>query len=194
MESIRSLKEEYDGRMNIFCGFEAEYYPLLFDDMIDFLRPHKPDYLILGQHFVNNEYDGTYAASATTAEEFTAYCAQVCKAMETGRFTYLAHPDLIIAPADDEIYLPAMDRVCKCAKKEKMPLEFNLLGLSAKRNYPTKRFFELAAENGCDVIMGLDAHSPKAFGNAALMESAEEFLASLGIKPLGEIELRNPIK
>lgn len=194
MESIRSLKEEYDSSIKIHCGFELEYYPQLFDATIDFLRPMKPDYFILGQHFIHNEYDGVYAAASTRVEEFLIYCDQVCEAMKTGRYTYLAHPDLIIAPDDRETYLLGMDKVCKCAKAEGMPLEYNLLGLSGGRAYPTKRFFELAAENGCDVILGLDAHSPEAFKCEKWAESAEEFLKSIGITPLGEIELRCPVK
>ena len=194
MESIRSLKREYDGRMKIFCGFELEYYPKLFDETVEMLRPHKPDYFILGQHFIRNECDGPYSASINNSEDFLTYCDQVCTAMKTGRFTYLAHPDLVIAPDDRETYLLGMDKVCKCAKAEGMPLEYNLLGLSAGRAYPTKRFFELAAENGCDVILGLDAHTPDAFRCGKWADAAEEFLASVGIKPLGEIELRNPIK
>lgn len=194
MESIRTLKEEYDGKLKIYCGFELEYYPKLFDATVDFLRPMKPDYFILGQHFIHNEYDGVYSASNISAKEFLIYCDQVCTAMKTGRYTYLAHPDLVFAPDDRETYLLGMDKVCKCAKAEKMPLEYNLLGLSESRAYPTKRFFELAAENGCDVILGLDAHSPRAFKCEKWAETAEEYLRSIGITPIGEIELRGCVK
>ena len=194
MESIRGLKREYDGRVKIHCGFELEYYPKLFDATVDFLRPYAPDYFILGQHFIHNEYDGTYTATNTSVEDFLIYCDQVCEAMKTGRYTYLAHPDLVFAPDDRETYLLGMDKICKCAKAEGMPLEYNLLGLSANRAYPTSRFFELAAENDCDVIIGLDAHSPKAFECEKWASAAEEFLASIGVKPLGEIELRKAVK
>ncbi len=194
MESIRGLREEYHGEINIFCGFELEYYPALFDSTVDFLRPYAPDYFILGQHFIRNEYDGTYTAINTAAEDFLAYCDQVCEGIKTGRYTYLAHPDLAFAPDDRETYLLGMDKVCKCARAEGIPLEYNLLGLSEGRAYPTRRFFELAAENGCDVILGLDAHSPDAFKCEKWADAAKEFLASIGVTPIGETELRKCTK
>ncbi len=194
MESIRGLREEYNGEIKIFCGFELEYYPALFEGTVDFLRPYTPDYFILGQHFLRNEYDGTYTANNTEIKDFLDYCDQVCEGIQTGRYTYLAHPDLVFAPDDRETYLFGMDKVCKCAKAEGLPLEYNLLGLSAGRAYPTRRFFELAAENGCDVILGLDAHSPDAFKCEKWADAATEFLASIGVKPLGEIELRECVK
>ena len=194
VSSVRRLADEYKGKMNIYCGFELEYYPEMFDATIDFLRPYAPDYVILGQHFIHNEHDGIYSADNLTCEQFLIYCDQVCTAIKTGRYTYLAHPDLVFPPDDREKYLFGMEKICKAAKEEDIPLEYNLLGLAGKRAYPTKRFFELAAEHGNKVILGLDAHTPTAFAWDEHVNTAINTLKSLGITPIGEAELRNPIK
>lgn len=192
--SVRQLARDYRGKMNIYCGFELEYYPDMFDATVDFLRPFEPDYVILGQHFIHNEHDGIYSADNLSTEQFLIYCDQVCTAIKTGRFTYLAHPDLVFSPDDREKYLFGMEKICRAAKAEDIPLEYNLLGLMGRRAYPTKRFFELAAEHGNKVILGLDAHSPSAFNCEAYVNSALDTLNKLGIIPTNEIELRNPIK
>ena len=72
--------------------------------------------------------------------------------------------------------------------------ELNAAAEGQKAEGDLEALIELAAENGCDVILGLDAHSPEAFKCEKWAESAEEFLKSIGITPLGEIELRCPVK
>ena len=55
--SIRDLKKEYKDDIEILLGLETEYYPETFKRFMEFVKPYKLDYMILGQHFVGNEYD-----------------------------------------------------------------------------------------------------------------------------------------
>ena len=55
-DSIKELREKYKGKIDIKLGFELEYYPRLIDKEIEFLKSLDYDYLILGQHYVDNEY------------------------------------------------------------------------------------------------------------------------------------------
>ena len=57
VNSVLSLKEEYKNDIKIHLGFEAEYYPLYFDKMLELIKPYPYEYLILGQHFLRNELD-----------------------------------------------------------------------------------------------------------------------------------------
>ena len=59
-DEINALKEEFSGQLDIKLGFEAEYYPRHFDDLLERVNSLGCDYLILGQHFTNSEYDGIY--------------------------------------------------------------------------------------------------------------------------------------
>ena len=55
--SIRALQREYKDDIKILLGFETEYYPKTFDAFMEFIRPLRLDYLIMGQHFIGNEFD-----------------------------------------------------------------------------------------------------------------------------------------
>ena len=49
--SVLDLRAEYKRDIDVRLGFEAEYYPDLFEAMLELLRPYPVDYMILAQHF-----------------------------------------------------------------------------------------------------------------------------------------------
>ena len=78
VKQVLALKKEYEKDIDIYLGFEAEYFPKFFDEFIAFIKPFNVDYLILGQHFTDNEYDGMYVYSYRTSEtELVKYINQV---------------------------------------------------------------------------------------------------------------------
>lgn len=162
VETVLALRKEYAGRIEIPLGLELEYYPKLLPNLLPVLRDYPIDYLILGQHFIGNEIDEHYSGWATAdVHILERYVNQTIDAMYSGLFTYFAHPDLIHFTGDDKVYREHMRRVCQTAKNCNIPLEVNLLGMMENRNYPKSFFWELAAEEGCRVIFGRDAHNPK---------------------------------
>ena len=98
--------------------------------------------------------------------------------LSTGSFTYLAHPDLFRFTGDREIYRKHMRELIRFCRQGNVPLEVNLLGLFCNKHYPGNEFFALAAEEGCSVIMGLDAHAPEHM----LKVETEQQLTDLGFK------------
>lgn len=160
--AVRSLQEEYKGRIEIPLGVEAEYYPCSWKELIPYLQDQGIEYMILGQHWASNEYDAPYSGEPKTdVKALSQYCDQVITAMETGKFTYIAHPDIYRFVGDRRAYLNQMRRICVASKQTNTPLEINLLGLAAHRNYPNPLFWEIASEEGCQVILGIDAHAPE---------------------------------
>ena len=158
--TILSLKEEYAGKIDILLGFEAEFYPKLFDEFLAIIRPYPVDYMILGQHFLQNEYDGRSSGTPTDDPDVLhAYVEQCIQGMQTVCFSYLAHPDLLEFTGSDALYTQEMQALCRAAKELDVPLEINLHGLVKKRHYPCERFFRIAGDSGCTVVAGLDAHS-----------------------------------
>ncbi len=153
------LKAEYRGQLDIHLGLEVEYYPRHFEALLRLCEDYPIEYFLLGQHCTENEYDGC-ASGRPTGEEsvLAAYCRQVSEAMDTGRFLYIAHPDLINYTGDKQIYDRYMRDLCRKAKAHGLPLEINLLGLMEGRNYPGERFWKIAGEEGADAIIGVDAH------------------------------------
>ena len=193
-ETLRALKAEYADRITIYIGFEAEYYPQYFAAMREHVRSFGCDYLIMGQHFLYNEVERIYSGTATEEEERLAqYVDQVIEGLSTGAYTYLAHPDLVTWTGSEEIYRKHSLRLCRAAKQLEIPLELNLLGQAETRQYPSERFFCIAAECGCDAIIGCDAHDPQAFAHAEAEWQALELAQRCGIRVLPRLEvLRRP--
>ena len=191
VSEVLACREKYAGKIKVLLGYEAEYYPLHFEDMLEGIRKYPVDYIILGQHESDNEYDGvSNHIAAKTVERVRAYADTLITAMETGLFTYIAHPDLLCYEGDDEEYLREMKRVCEKSIETDTPLELNLLGLCDGRDYPKECFFELVGKMGCPVVIGCDAHSPDRVAKAEELEEAEKWVRRFGLNVREYVETR----
>ncbi|MBQ2920054.1 MAG: histidinol-phosphatase [Oscillospiraceae bacterium] len=190
IQTIQELRSKYPIEMPI--GLETEYYPKHFPRLIEFLRDFPIDYLILGQHFIGNEYDAPYSGLVTDDRETVRqYCRQSMEAMNTGLFTYFAHPDLIHYNGDRKFYMDALRPVCAEAKSCGIPLEINLLGIREGRHYPNRSFWEVAAEADCDVILGCDAHSPQGLNDPKAEKEGLALAKEFGLTVLEKADLRS---
>ena len=145
--SLLYLRKEYASDISILIGFEAEYLPDLVQAQDELLAQYPIDYIILGQHFLESEQNSVYMGMPTTNPEcLTKYVDTVIEGMKTGRYLYLAHPDLINFTGDEVLYRKEMTRLCKFLKDIDSPIEINLLGAVDKRNYPNPTFMEIARE------------------------------------------------
>jgi len=193
-DTVRRLQRQYAGKIQLPLGLELEYYPQLLPRLLPFLRDHGIEYFLLGQHFVGNEVGEHYSGAPTgDVSILKRYCTQSMDAMQTGLFTYFAHPDLIKFQGEDKIYREQMRELCREARGCGMPLEINLLGLWTKRNYPDWRFWELAAEEGCKVVVGCDAHGPQHLRKLAEEEKVKTMAKRLGIEVVDTVPLRSGI-
>ena len=191
VETILALRKEYGNRIYIPLGLELEYYPDFLPDLLPILRDQPLDYLLLGQHFLGNEIHDHYSGWPTTDKKLLErYVNQSVEAMQTGMFTYFAHPDLMRFEGDERFYRQQMRRICAEAKNCGMPLEINLLGLQTQRNYPNWRFWEEAASEGCAVIIGRDAHEPEALLDLETGEKARTMATSLGLHLIDMVPLK----
>lgn len=195
VKSINLLKREYEGKIKIHLGYEIEYFPKIFDKTVAFLEQYGFEYLILGQHYTDNEYEENAHYSGFPSDStalFDKYIAQALEGISTGRFLYIAHPDLFKYTGPDEIYREKMTHFCTELKRLDCPLEFNLLGFAQNRNYPDKRFWNIAAQTGNRVVIAFDAHSPESFQQRKLVNQAFNYLKALGISPLNKLEINDP--
>lgn len=196
--SLNALRNEYKNDIEIHIGFEAEYYPEYFEENLLKLKKYEPEYLILGQHFISKPFTDDdnfpYVGSPFLNPHFlTQYVDNVIAALQTGKFTYLAHPDLPNFKGDKEIYKMEMARICKLAKELNIPLEFNLLGFSKGRNYPSKSMLEVAKQYQNDIILGIDAHDTKQIADLSIVSTAMDYLKSnFDIVPIKSAKLINP--
>ena len=194
LEDMQALREKYKDQIEIKIGLECEYFPRYFD-WLKTVRP-KVDYLLLGVHCSeHDEHMSHYYARYNTPEQVEEYLRCTLAGMETGLFTYLAHPDLCLAdnPDYDQVCKNAVHSICRRAKQLDMPLEYNLYGIDKQSRgrqkglgYPCRIFWETAAEYGCRAIIGVDAHRPVHLNRQRYLD-ARTFLESLGLKIIEEI-------
>ena len=192
VESVLALRDEYKGSIDIRLGFEAEYYPDLFGSMLHMISPYPVDYLLLAQHF-NDSRETVYNPSmAQDRAALTRYVDMVVEGMETGAFTYVAHPDLFYFAGPDEVYAEEMTRLCRRAKALDIPLEINVLGLRLGRCYPNDRFWPIVRALGCRAVLGCDAHDPNDVAHPEQLKTALAYAARFGVVPEAQIALRKP--
>ena len=79
-------------------------------------------------------------------------------------------------------------QLCRDVKGCNIPLEMNLLGAEQGRHYPSRRFWEIASEEGCSVILGCDCHDPAALRNRQSEQDAMATITELGLNLVHEIE------
>lgn len=193
IRTIAALREEYRGDIDIRIGFEAEYYPRYFGRLLEMLEPTEYEYLILGQHMLNNEIGERGCIEPTEdAGRLRAYTDQCMEALNTGAFSCFAHPDLLDYRGDDAFYRAEARRLCREAKSCGVPLEINLWGLGLHRDYPREAFWEEAAVVGNSVIVGWDAHKRDWMRNTEVPAAAEEMIARLGLRRLDYLTLIRP--
>ena len=190
IESVLSLREEYKNDIDILVGFEAEYFEPFFDEFIEYISDYPIDYLILGQHFGTPYDENMIHNGVQTSKEqiLKDYVDTVVKGISTGKFSYVAHPDLMFGkyPEFDDTAKYLSRELCREANRLHIPLEYNLYGVlkgapEGCLGYPYQGFWEIAAEENCTTVIGVDAHKPEQLIKADLGKF-RTMLESLGLK------------
>ena len=192
--SFAALREKYADKLELHIGFELEYYPLHYESMLERIRKTPCEYLILGQHAIYNEKPD-FLMSAKPFEDpemLRRYVWEVCEALHTGSFTYLAHPEVFNFKGPEEQYLELMRPICTAARETGTPLEINFLGIRDHRYYPKEKFWEMAGAEHNDVIFGADAHDPKDVDDAYSREIALGWVKKYNLNLVDTVEFRKP--
>ncbi|MBR3629475.1 MAG: histidinol-phosphatase [Oscillospiraceae bacterium] len=181
--SLLRLKQEYASDITIYIGFESEYSPELLPAQEALLKDYPVDYQILGQHFIRPEPEGFYTGMPVHDEALLdAYISSLIEGMETGRYLYVAHPDLMGFTGSQAIYDKHYKRLCRYLKEHDIPVEINLLGVFEHRHYTNPHFLSLAAGIGCKAIIGCDAHQPERLCNPVAEKQCRRLAADAGLE------------
>ena len=196
VSTLQALREEYRNEIRILIGLELEYYPELFDRTLKFLSGYPLDYLILGQHYLDNEYEAPNHTMLGFSERkyLQRYVDQCIAGMEAGCFTFLAHPDCFLFKGADRDYEEEMERLCRRAVELDVPLEINMYGVIKGGHYPNDRFWEIASRVGNTVLIGLDAHRTEMLSNLEARAAAYAMAERHGLVPIDLPEIRAPFK
>ncbi len=204
-ESIR----RYGDRIAIRTGLEIEYVPG-HDDYYRWLLT-KVEYLVLGIHYFPSVHGLYNAYDRMTAPRIAEYAALAERALATGFFSILAHPDLFLMTyrdADgvllfDEAAEQATRRIIDAAVKHGVVLEVNGGGPRRGRYpsqdgmdwlYPRTAFWRLVAKTpSARVAIGCDTHNPPDLCDAVIDETIA-FAERLNLKLLPRIDLNSERK
>ena len=96
-------------------------------------------------------------------------------------FEYV-HPEVFHFVGDERAYETEMRRICQAAAEADVPLEINFLGIREGRHYPIRRFWQWAAEYGCRVVFGFDAHDAESAYDGESLAVAEAWVRELGLR------------
>ncbi len=188
--SINKMKQD-NPDMTILVGFEAEFDPMK-ESFLGEMRD-KVDYMILGQHFVTRGLQNV--PSKNNPNYPIEYANMVSKAIESGIFDIIAHPDYFMEFRDtivteedrklfDENSIIASQIICEKARDMGIPIEINLSPAlnnqvlsDGKLTYPHPTFWKVAQEiDGLQVLKGIDAHDLSAFKN---VPQAEQLISNI---------------
>ena len=185
--SLQSLRKKYKDQIDIKIGFEMDYYPAYFPAMFDIALESGAEYLILGQHYLYNEYPNGVPSSLKTdnVEILREYVNCVVGGIKTGVFTYVCHPDMVKFVGDEEVYCKEMEKICRVAKEYETPLEINFLGVREGRIYPRDLFWQICGQVGAPVTFGMDAHSKEAVCDSESLKVASALVKKYGLKYIG---------
>lgn len=166
--NIRRMQHTYRDRITILCGLECAYVPEAMEDVWDLKK--NCDYILLGQH-QGGLSDKKYCLKCDD-EDVLQYAHDIEAAIETGLYSIIAHPDFFMTARNSwsTQCAEASEKICVAAKEHHIPLELNIKGSYSARVwidgeycacYPYRRFWEIAAKVGNEVLYGWDAHKPE---------------------------------
>ena len=188
---VLEMKEKYKDRIEIHLGLESEYYDYCHDERKEL--KDRVEYLLLGQHFSDPLGKQTSYFKQNTEEEIMAYAKSVCEALDTGLFTYLAHPDVFMNRQTEfsEACEKAAHLIAAKAVEKNIPLEVNIRGSvrgkmpfpqGERFYYPHREFWKIASQYPITCVVGVDAHDPKDLIRARdLTEACLEELKDLNL-------------
>lgn len=192
VRSLQRLRRQYEGRIKLYIGLEAEYYPAYMDWLLAEKERLGIEYLIFGCHYDTTDEGGLYFGRATEPDQIKRYAECAVAGMETGLYRYLAHPDLYLHryPRFDRTAEEVARALCEAAARLDLPLEYNLAGLDCRpqpgcgMGYTTAEFWQVAAEYPVKAIVGCDAHAPSELDRVPEIERSAAWLRGLGLTVL----------
>ena len=133
VKTVQALQKEYEKEIQIFNGLEVEYFPATFETTMTEIQKYPLDYLILGQHYLDEKTERYYSGREWTEEIWLeTYVNRIETAVKTGNFLYVAHPDLIHYTGNPVVYEKHMRRLARMLKEHRMPVEINVNGYRKK--------------------------------------------------------------
>ena len=183
LEEFQTAAERFP-QITLLKGFECDWAPEYRNFYREeLLEKRDTDYLIGAVHWFPYHGEWLYTGDIENSKHLSAYSSHIIEAMESGLFSFIAHPDSFgigYKPWDENARSCSRD-IISAAEELGSILEINGYGLrkpmisteeGERRQYPLKGFWELAGESGITAICNSDAHNPEDVA-ASLEETAK---------------------
>ena len=183
-DAIRALAKEYEGKIKIYAGLEADYIPEFACDFNWAYKDFSPDYLIGSVHYLNNK-NGFFGVDDKTEKvkeglwrlysndgkkAVCEYFDRQRQMLASQKFLILGHPDVIrkrngdlnFFDEGDSWYKKELKATAKAAARAGVIVEINTGGLARgiiDDVYPSAEFLECFFKAGVPVTFSSDAHS-----------------------------------
>lgn len=199
VNSIRSLQQKYKDKIRIKIGLECEYFPEYIQWLKEIIKEYQLDYIIFGNHHFHTDEKFPYFGTNTdTKEMLDLYEESAIEGLESGLFAYMAHPDLFVNsyPRFDHHCSRISRHICHTAARLNVPLEYNVSLLPYKDPnrhalFPQAEFWQIAADEGCTAIIGLDAHEHEKLATSLYYNQGVENLKKLKMKVIDTLPFFN---
>lgn len=177
------------------CDWAGEYSNYYKEEILGF---RNFDYLVGAVHWFPYHGEWVYTGEIENASHLKAFSKHIITAMESGLFSFIAHPDSFgigYKPWDENARSCSVDIITAASELE-IPLEINGYGLrkpeikvpeGMRKQYPLLPFWEIAGKKGIKVLCNSDAHKPD--NVAASLEEAHAIGNRYSIEIIDELPL-----
>ena len=198
--AVDSLASEFEGRLTILRGFEAEVVPTASyaEEMLNLRKRFSFDYMVGSVHYVDEmqidgdkvEFDAAVAGCGGLEPFAVRYYETVTSMVESLRPDVVGHLDLIRknAGSDAALDTPAIqaaaDRALEAVRKHGAILDLNTAGYRKGLGspYPAPWLVRRATEMGIGFCFGDDSHGPAQVGEG--VEQGREYLLENGVSEI----------
>jgi histidinol-phosphatase (PHP family) len=184
---VERARQEWQGRIDVRLGLEADYMPGLEDFLKEQLASAEFNHVLGSVHCMLKEYRKRYDNGDPVKFQET-YFTHLADAAETGFFDTLSHPDLVknIYPHDWDVKraMPFIEKNLDRIAFAGTAMELNTSGelkTIAEMN-PGPQILKAMCERDIPVVIGADAHVPERVADR--YEKAMDVLESVGYKEI----------
>lgn len=189
ISEVLELKKEYEGKIDVLLGVEADFFPENVDIYRRQFDPYPFDYIIGSVHHVDgisifkkNRFEGLSESEILKAKE--SYYGLIEVSAKSNMYQILGHIDAMKGyyPAFSTIQTAAVEHTLRMIAKYDVVIEVNTSGKTKDSGgwYPSDDILEMAHHYGVKVTFGSDAHDPERVGED--FELVRQKLKEIGFK------------
>jgi histidinol-phosphatase (PHP family) len=183
---VQLERENYEGRLDIKVGLEADWIPGRTDDLKQILDNNPFDYVLGSVHYIlgRSIFARTRWDSEDASDVYTAYYEELCRAAASGLFDILSHLTAVEAygpPIDPSLAGSLYPMVADAIKDSGCVVELNTSGYRKRPHaddpFPNHRLLAELVSRRVPLTFGSDCHAPHevGFGADRILAALEQY-------------------